>query len=283
MSSEQEYELKIGVFHHASLKTTQLLEFLSNETSDFLSSELPQSLMVRETFYANFQTLLPNSPYDRTEYVGFILLYNSSSPETLQYAQDCAPEYSESSDDFTLLVEMDNSERKMNVVGEEGEEWGRRNGMLFVRLTLYNSDDLVATLNRSIYMLIENFYYPNEEDRQREQPAPGGPSQGQEFTIDYHPREQTVTASQEERTKLLGMIEMAAAMRTSREQEIVAEQSAIDESIENVEKMLNNLNKRIRQKMDSDWFSHLRDSLYKPIEKESRSYNKSKLSAIQSN
>ena len=44
--------------------------------------------------------------------------------------------------------------------------------MLFVRLTLYNSDDLVATLNRSIYMLIENFYYPNEEDRQKEQPAP---------------------------------------------------------------------------------------------------------------
>ena len=47
--------------------------------------------------------------------------------------------------------------------------------------------------------------------------------------------------------------------------------------------MLNNLNKRIRQKMDSDWFSHLRDSLYKPIEKESRSYNKSKLKVIQSN
>lgn len=27
-------------------------------------------------------------------------------------------------------------------------------GMLFVRLTLYNSDDLVANLNRSLYLLI---------------------------------------------------------------------------------------------------------------------------------
>ena len=41
--------------------------------------------------------------------------------------------------------------------------------------------------------------------------------------------------------------------------------------------MLNHLNKRIHEKMDSDWFLQLRDSVYRPIEKESRCYNKSKV------
>ncbi len=46
---------------------------------------------------------------------------------------------------------------------------------------------------------------------------------------------------------------------------MIAEQEAIDESIENVEKVLNNINKHIRMKMDSDWFTSLKDSLYKPV------------------
>ncbi len=83
--------------------------------------------MVRESFYAYFQTLQPNEPYDRTEYVGFILLYNSSSMETLKYVRDYSPN-PDSADDFILLVEMDNSERKGNMVGEEGQEWSQSSG-----------------------------------------------------------------------------------------------------------------------------------------------------------
>jgi len=46
---------------------------------------------------------------------------------------------------------------------------------------------------------------------------------------------------------------------------MIAEQSALDESIESVEKVLNNINKHIKQKLDSDWFTSLKNSLYKPI------------------
>ena len=56
---------------------------------------------------------------------------------------------------------------------------------------------------------------------------------------------------------------------------MVVEQSAIDESIENVEKVLNNINRHIKEKLESNWFTNLKNSLYKPIEKESKNYNKS--------
>jgi hypothetical protein len=39
--------------------------------------------------------------------------------------------------------------------------------------------------------------------------------------------------------------------------------------------VLNNINRHIKEKLDSNWFTSLQQSLYKPIEKESRSYNKS--------
>lgn len=44
-----------------------------------------------------------------------------------------------------------------------------------------------------------------------------------------------------------------------------------------MEKVLNNINRHIKEKLDSNWFTSLQQSLYKPIEKESRSYNKIKL------
>lgn len=56
-------------------------------------------------------------------------------------------------------------------------------------------------------------------------------------------------------------------MRTGREKEMVAEQEAIDQSIENVEKVLNNINTHIKRKLESNWFTALKHSLYKPIEK----------------
>lgn len=65
----------------------------------------------------------------------------------------------------------------------------------------------------------------------------------------------------------MGLIEQASLMRTGREKEMIAEQEAIDESIENVEKVLNNINRHIKKKLESDWFTNLRHSLYKPIEK----------------
>jgi hypothetical protein len=84
--------------------------------------------------------------------------------------------------------------------------------------------------------------------------------------LQYSDSEQKIIAS-DEKEKMMGMIEQASLMRTGREKEMVAEQEAIDQSIENVEKVLNNINSHIRQKLESNWFTTLKQSLYKPIEK----------------
>jgi hypothetical protein len=55
----------------------------------------------------------------------------------------------------------------MNVIGPEGERLAQKNDLLFIKLNLYNSDELVNNLNRNIYLMVENYYYPNEEERQR--------------------------------------------------------------------------------------------------------------------
>lgn len=38
MSNQEEYELRIGVFHHPSLKIEQLCSFLNSECDDFLKN-----------------------------------------------------------------------------------------------------------------------------------------------------------------------------------------------------------------------------------------------------
>jgi hypothetical protein len=58
---------------------------------------------------------------------------------------------------------MDNSDKQANLIGNEGEKYCKRNGLQFVRLSLYNSEDLINLINKSLYELIENYYYPNEE------------------------------------------------------------------------------------------------------------------------
>lgn len=202
MNSQQEYELRIGVYHHPTLKTSQLIEFLQNESNDFLSSELPQNLMVRETFYASFEVLGRGESIDLNEFIGIIVLYSSSSLETFEYARECLPAEL-GSDTFALLVEMDNSEKRLNVVGSSGEELGRSRGVGFIRLTLYNSEDLVATLTSSIYLMIENYYYPNEEERQRSNIDVQTPN---EFVLQYQDSQQKIVATSEERQQVLGMI-----------------------------------------------------------------------------
>ncbi len=181
-----------------------------------------------------------------------------------------------------MVVEMDNTEKKTNQVGIEGEHFCKDQGFLFIRLTLRNPQDLVANLSRNIYMLIENYYYPNEEERQNKVMA-NYESQvvPSEFVLQYSDSSQKIIATSEQKMKVLGMIEQAALMRNSREKQMIAEQQAIDESIENVEKVLNNINRHIKQKLESNWFTSLHQSLYKPIEKESRSYNKSSSGFIQ--
>lgn len=95
-----------------------------------------------------------------------------------------------------------------------------------------------------------------------------------EFVLNYEDSEKKIIATSAEKEEVMEMIERAALLRTSREKEMVAEQSAIDESIDNVEKVLNNINKHIKMKLESDWFTSLKDSLYKPAEKESKCYSK---------
>lgn len=62
---------------------------------------------------------------------------------------------------FMIIVEMDNSDKKSNAIGDEGERLCKKNGYQFVRLSLYNSEDLVTCLHKNLYELIENYYYPN--------------------------------------------------------------------------------------------------------------------------
>jgi hypothetical protein len=53
------------------------------------------------------------------------------------------------------------------------------------------------------------------------------------------------------------------------------EQKVLDESIDNVEKVLNNINNRIKQKLESNWFTTLKDTLYSPVEKNNQNFSKS--------
>ena len=196
MNSSQEFELRIGVYHHPSLKTTQLIEFLQNEANDFLANELPQNLMIRETFIAVFDVITQPQLADPSEYVGFILLYSSSSAETFAFAKECLP--LGTGEEFLMVVEMDNTEKKTNQVGTQGEQFCKEQGFLFIRLTLRNPEDLVANLSRNIYMLIENYYYPNEEERQNKVVASYesqvGPS---EFVLQYSDSSQKIIATSE--------------------------------------------------------------------------------------
>ena len=61
-----------------------------------------------------------------------------------------------------IFVEMDNTEKKTNAIGEEGENMCKRYGYQFVRLSLSNSEDLLNSMNKNLYEMIENYYYPNE-------------------------------------------------------------------------------------------------------------------------
>jgi hypothetical protein len=52
---------------------------------------------------------------------------------------------------FLIIIEMDNSDKKTNAIGDEGEKLCAKNGYQFVKLTLYNSEDLVACLHKNLY------------------------------------------------------------------------------------------------------------------------------------
>ena len=66
-------------------------------------------------------------------------------------------------------------------------------------------------------------------------------------------------------------------MRESRQNEVTEEQREIDESIENVEKVLSNINRNIKKKISSQWYTSLNHTLYSPLEKNSTSFAKIKL------
>ena len=50
-----------------------------------------------------------------------------------------------------IMVEMDNTEKKTNAIGEEGESMCKRHGYQFVRLSLHNSEDLLTSMNKNLY------------------------------------------------------------------------------------------------------------------------------------
>ena len=73
------------------------------------------------------------------------------------------PDQTALADMFMIVIEMDNTDKKTNCIGDEGERMCLSKGYQFVKLSLFNSEDLVALLHKNLYELIENYYYPNEE------------------------------------------------------------------------------------------------------------------------
>lgn len=55
------------------------------------------------------------------------------------------------------------------MIGNAGERFCAKNNLQFVRLTLHNSEDLISMINKNLYELIENYYYPDEEMMGQEQ------------------------------------------------------------------------------------------------------------------
>ena len=104
------------------------------------------------------------SEYEFEEYVGLLLIYSTSSEQSYQYFVNNLESIltKDIGDLFIIVVEMDNSEKQANLVGNSGEKLCSKNGLQFARLTLYNSEDLISLINKNIYELIENYYYPNE-------------------------------------------------------------------------------------------------------------------------
>ena len=49
---------------------------------------------------------------------------------------------------------MDNSDKQTNMIGDEGERYCKKNGLQFVKLSLYNSEDLINITNRNLYELV---------------------------------------------------------------------------------------------------------------------------------
>ncbi len=109
-------------------------------------------------------------------------------------------------------------------MGQLGEQFCKESSILFIRLTLKNPEDLVANLERSIYLLIENYYYPNEEERQKATANYEMQISPSEFVLQYSESEHKIVATSEEKNKVMGMIEQASLMRSGREREIIAEQ-----------------------------------------------------------
>ena len=106
---------------------------------------------------------------------------------------------------FRIVVEMDNSEKHMNVIGQEGELLALKNNLLFIRLNLYNSDELVNNLNRSIYLMVENYYYPNEDDKLKQSVSYEVQASPSEFAFQYNDEEHKIIA-EDEKEKVMDMI-----------------------------------------------------------------------------
>lgn len=82
------------------------------------------------------------------------MLYSTSSAESFAFAEKSLELTKNMENTFRLVVEMDNSEKQMNVVGESGEKLAQKHQLLFIKLSLYNSDELVNNLNRNIYLMV---------------------------------------------------------------------------------------------------------------------------------
>lgn len=136
------------------------------------------------------------------------------------------------SDMFLIIVEMDNTEKQANAIGEEGLNLCKKMGYQFVRLTLYNSEDLVTCLHRNLYELIENYYYPNEEER------PSKKNYESQYMFHYAEGQEDesgptglvrrpngrILATKEDKKSIQKLLDKASEMRESRQQEVTLEQ-----------------------------------------------------------
>jgi hypothetical protein len=64
----------------------------------------------------------------------------------------------------------------------------------------------VNTLNRNIYFLVENYYYPNEEERARPTASYEVQASPSEFMLQYSESEQKIVATSSEKEKVMDLI-----------------------------------------------------------------------------
>jgi len=148
----------------------------------------------------------------------------------------------------------------------------------FVRLSFENTGELLRTISRYISLMLESYYHPTSVIGEEEEPH-----EDAEYELNYISRDKQRELEEDEANRPLfeeddepsNLLERVYGERNSRMKEISEQERDIDVNIQNLQKVLENMDVHIRSKVETDWYSNLKHSIYSRVEKESESFSKS--------